>query len=554
MFRPGEDHSPADARRLPLLIAVLALTITACGDGMPWSTSSDTSPPEAVAPSGRDTTTPRKTATKTTPSAPSGEVSTLDGAASAVVRIEARGTFVDPVFQAYEFAGSGSGFIIDPSGIAVTNNHVVTGAGILQVYVGEDQDSPLNARVLAVSGCSDLAVIDIEGDGFPYLSWYDGEIRPGIEVFSAGFPLGTDEYTLTRGIVSKSDTVLESAWASVDHVIEHDSRTRPGDSGGPLLTSDGYVIGVNYAGEDTYDFNYAISVVTARELVERLREGSDVDSLGINGSAVYDDQGGPTGVWVASVESGSPADLAGILPGDVLLTLEGISLSTDGTMAEYCDVIRTHAAGDVLAVEVLRHDTGEFFEGQINGTPLAASVSFANELSGTTNDTSLPDYTSYMLISDNMGTIEVHVPSEWSDIDGASYTDINGNFIFDVTASPDLDGFQGSWDTPGVSVAFSEDLLHQENETDELFIDSLYDAYIQSCDFGGRKVYEDPLYHGWYDIYENCGGVGTTVVVLGVMPSDLSYLIVVQFQAVTDRDFEALDTVLDTFVVVRGLP
>ncbi len=322
------------------------LLLAACGGGSISTTTGATSPPESAA-----ETTPTTT--------PSGQVSTLDDAASAVVRIEARGTFVDPAVGAFETAGSGSGFIIDPSGIAVTNNHVVTGAGLLQVYVGEDQTSPLNARVLAVSECSDLAVIDIEGEGFPYLSWYDGEIKPGVEVFSAGFPLGTDEYTLTGGIVSKNDTVLESAWASVDNVIEHDARIRPGNSGGPLLTTDGRVIGINYAGEETYDFNFAISVVAAQGLVEQLRAESDVDALGLNGSAIYDDASGLTGVWVASVESGSPADLAGILPGDVVLTLEGVSLSTDGTMAEYCDVIRSHKAGDVLTVEVLRYESNE---------------------------------------------------------------------------------------------------------------------------------------------------------------------------------------------------
>ncbi|MCZ6662836.1 MAG: S1C family serine protease [Actinobacteria bacterium] len=511
------------------------LLLAACGGGSTSTTTGSTSPAESVAETTQTTT-------------PSGQVSTLDDAASAVVRIEARGTFVDQAVGAFESAGSGSGFIIDPSGIAVTNNHVVTGAGILQVYVGEDQTSPLNARVLAVSECSDLAVIDIDGEGFPYLSWYDGEIKPGVEVFSAGFPFGTDEYTLTGGIVSKKDTVLESAWASVDHVIEHDARIRPGNSGGPLLTADGQVIGVNYAGEDTYDFNFAISVVAAQTLVEQLRGESNVDALGLNGSAIYDDASGLTGVWVSSVESGSPADLAEILPGDVVLTLEGVSLSTDGTMAEYCDVIRSHTAGDVLAVEVLRYDTNEFLEGRINGTPLEVSVSFANELSGTVDEGPTTGYTSYTSISDDTGAIVVDVPSEWLDVDGRSYTDDAGNLLFDVSAAPDLIGFLGSWDVPGVSVTASSDLAFFE--TEESILDGVEDTYLGSCEYGGREVYVDPVFAGFYDLYVNCGGVGTTVVVLAATPDDLSYVVVVQFQAVADRDFDALDAVLDTFNVI----
>ena len=527
-----------DIRRISLLIGILSLALAACGSGAASTTTVAKPPPEPVA----DTTQP---------TIPSGQVSTLEDAASAVIRIEARGTFVDPVAGAFESAGSGSGFIIDPSGIAVTNNHVVTGAGLLQVWVGENQTSPLNARVLAVSECSDLAVIDIDGEGFPYLSWYDGEIKPGVDVFSAGFPLGTDEYTLTRGIVSKNDTVLESSWASVDHVIEHDARIRPGNSGGPLLTSDGQVIGINYAGEDTFDFNFAISVAAAQGLVQQLRGETDVDSLGLNGSAIYDDPFGQTGVWVSSVESGSPADLAGILPGDVVVTLEGVSLSTDGTMAEYCDVIRSHAPGDVLAVEVLRFDTNEFLEGRINGTPLEVSVSFANELSGTTDEGASAGYTSYMSISDDTGAIVADVPSEWSDVDGRSFTDEAGNLLFDVSAAPDLDGFWGSWEVPGVSVTASSDLGF--NETEESMLDHLADTYLGSCDYDGREVYADPVFVGFYDLYLDCGGVGATVVVLAATPDDLSYLVVVQFQAVADRDFDALDTVLNTFNVIGAV-
>ena len=527
-------------RRILLVIGVLSLVFAACGGEEGASTTTGvTSPAES-------------TTTETTqPATPEGQASTLDDAASAVVRIEARGTFVDAAVGAFESAGTGSGFIIDPAGIAVTNNHVVTGAGLLQVYVGEDQTSPINARVLAVSECSDLAVIDIEGDGFPYVSWYDGEIKPGLEVFSAGFPLGTDEYTLTKGIVSKNDTVLESAWASVDHVIEHDARIRPGNSGGPLLTTDGQVVGINYAGEGTFDFNFAISVAAARGLVEKLREESNVDALGLNGSAIFDDESGLTGVWVSSVESGSPADLAGILPGDVVVSLEGVSLSTDGTMAEYCDVIRSHTPEDVLAVEVLRFDTNEFLEGRINGTPLEVSVSFANELSGTTDEGPTTSYTAYVSIYDDTGAIVADVPSEWSDVDGSSYTDSAGNLIFDVSAAPDLAGFAGSWDVPGVSVTASSDLANFE--TVESILDNLQAGYLESCEDGGRDFYADPIFTGSYDLYLDCGGAGTTVVVLAAVPEDLSYLVVVQFQAVADRDFDALDTLLNTFNVIGGV-
>ena len=151
----------------------------------------------------------------------SGAVTSYQDARGAVIQIEAQGTFVDPEWGEYSGAGRGSGFIIDPSGIAVTNNHVVTGAAKLQVWIGGDTSKSYNARVLGVSECSDLAIIDIDGDGFPYLEWYDAPVQVGLDVYTAGFPLGDPEYTLTKGIVSKENADGETTWASVETVIMH---------------------------------------------------------------------------------------------------------------------------------------------------------------------------------------------------------------------------------------------------------------------------------------------------------------------------------------------
>ena len=173
-----------------------------------------------------------------------GAVTTLDGVRSAVIRIVAEGTFVDPNFgEQLNAAGSGSGFIISASGIAVTNNHVVTGAGLVRVFLN-GSSQPVNARLLGASECSDLAVIDIEGDGHPFLTLREGSITAGLDAFAAGFPLGNPEYTLTRGIVSKTRADGESEWASVDFVLEHDAQINPGSSGGPLVDADGSLIGI----------------------------------------------------------------------------------------------------------------------------------------------------------------------------------------------------------------------------------------------------------------------------------------------------------------------
>src|SRR4030067_1505238 len=130
---------------------------------------------------------------------PSVLVLNLTDLKKATIQIEAQGTFIDPQFgYMANQAGRGSGFIIDPSGIAVTNNHVVTGAALLKVWIGGDTNKVYNARILGVSECSDLALIDIDGDDFPYLDWHSGPVNVGLEVFAAGFPLGEPDRQSTR--------------------------------------------------------------------------------------------------------------------------------------------------------------------------------------------------------------------------------------------------------------------------------------------------------------------------------------------------------------------
>ena len=362
----------------------------------------------------------------------SGAVSDLQGVRGAVIQIEAQGTFVDPEWGEYSGAGRGTGFIIDSSGIAVTNNHVVTGAALLKVWIGGDTSQSYNARVLGVSECSDLAVIDIDGEGFPYLDWYEGDIQVGLEVYTAGFPLGEPEYTLTKGIVSKENANGETSWASLDSVIMHDATINPGNSGGPLIDKSGKVVAINYAAYKSADQYFAINRDVAVPIINTLRGGQDVDSVGINGTAVSTEDGSLSGIWVSSVASGSPADRAGLAAGDILTSMEGFPIATDGTMSDYCDIIRTHTPQDTMGVEVLRFASGEFLEGQLNGTELAVVDSFDIEDPGTQAggdapafyfedfepDSTTVDYWSWFLTSGNENEFDIYTQG--------------GNLVFDI--------------------------------------------------------------------------------------------------------------------------
>lgn len=533
---------PIPARSLTIVpILGIAMLASACGSDVTASDLRDlTSTTTAEVPT--TTAQPPVSLPVTTVPASTVPASSLDSVQGATVQIVAQGTFVDPEFGAYESVGRGSGFIVDPSGIAVTNHHVVGGAGLIQVYV-QGEDKPRNAKVLGVSECSDLAVIDIEGDPLPALSWYRGDVTPGLEVYAAGYPLGDPEFTLTRGIVSKADAAGETQWASIDHAIEHDANTQPGNSGGPLVSADGEVVAINYAsGSSTNtDQFFSIEASDAAGIIAEMTAGNDVDSLGVNGQIVMSDDGSIAGLWVSGVESGSPADDTGIEPGDIITRIEGVSVGTDGTMADYCDVMRTHNPGDVLSVEVLRFATEEVLTGQFNGEYLTTAFSFADSVD--TGTDAGAEYTEYTTVTDDSGTLTVSVPTAWSSIDGAP-VDIDGVSSPSIIASTDVAAYNSAWDVPGVQFVASEALTG-------FTADELLDlGATTECTFESREDYDDGAFVGRFDTYSNCGGTGATSIVVAAFPADGSYGVLVVVQVVTDADLVALDEIIRTFNVV----
>jgi len=499
-----------------------------------------------------------ETTAKSTPaSAPTEAVTqdALEKIRSATVQIEATGSFVDPELgNLYNAGGRGTGVIIDPSGIAVTNNHVVTGAATLKVWL-EGETEPRNATVLGASECWDLAVIDIQGEDFPYLEFSDVEVSPGLEVYAAGFPLGDPEYTLTKGIVSKANANGETYWASVKGVLEHDSRIRSGNSGGPLVDMQGNIVGINYAANDQTDQNFAIRTKDAQSVIETLRSGKDFESIGINGQAVMSDDGTLSGIWVSSVKSGSPADKTGVKGGDMITRMEGLVLATDGTMADYCDVLRTRKPEDTLSIEVLRFADQEYLTGQLNGRTLETSFSFANELgseSGT--ETGAAGNGENVLVQDDEGAIEVSIPASWSQVDGSNWVSDDEVIGSSITAAADVDRFLNTYEEPGVFFGVSDQLAKLGGYIQVL--DVYRDNFRSDCKNKGRFDYEDSAFEGAYDVYENCSGSRNTMVVLSARPivNKTSLLVTIMFNSMTDSDLDVLDEILRTFDVVGSLP
>ncbi len=544
---------------LLLLGSIILITSVACGSNTNVATQAVATP--TVMPE-KPTELPVPTETQV----PSGLVTNLTDLKKATIQIESQGTFIDPEFGTLvNTAGRGSGFIIDPSGIAITNNHVVTGAALLKVWVGGDTGKVYNARILGVSECSDLAVIDIEGDGFPYLSWYAGATKVGLEVYLAGFPLGDPEFTMTKGIVSKEKTSGETYWASVDSVIEHTAISNPGNSGGPLVDANAKVVGIHYAGASSTNQYFAIDHLDALTVIDQLRTGKDVDSIGINGQAVSAEDGSLTGIWVSSVKSGSPADKAGVKAGDIVTSLENLVLATDGTMKDYCDILRTHKPEDTLALEILRWGTQEVLDGQLNGRTLEVAYTFTSpqptdagtaQASPTGTGTSIPANNceaskteGYNTCWDDTGKISVDVPNGWTDVIGTNWVYDNEDIGVAISVAPSLSDFENYYDVEGMFFGASDTFAQIGGYVE--FLDYYGASYQEKCTWVGRYNYNDGIYRGKYDRYTECGGsTGFDTYFLSAVDilNPTSKIIMVEI-SINSADTFIIDQIWGTFFV-----
>ena len=229
-------------------------------------------------------------------------------------------------------ASLGSGFIIDPSGIVVTNNHVIANAE--QITVTFADDTTLQAEVIGRDAVTDLALLKVEPKApLPAAAWGDStKTKVGDWVLAIGNPFGLGG-TVTAGIISATARDIHSG--PYDDFLQTDASVNRGNSGGPMFNLAGEVIGINTAifspSGGSIGIGFAIPSALARPIVEQLKATGKVERgwIGARIQPVTDeiaeavglDKG--RGAMIAAVDPGSPAAQAKLQPGDVILTYDG---------------------------------------------------------------------------------------------------------------------------------------------------------------------------------------------------------------------------------------
>ena len=255
-----------------------------------------------------------------------------------VAKIEVSQTAKTRSGQPRERQGGGSGFVFTPDGLILTNSHVVHEATRIDVSLADGRRFP--ARLIGDDPGSDLAVIQIDvpthdSSGLAVAPLGDSQrLRVGQLVIAIGNPYGF-QYTVTAGVVSALGRSLRSyAGRLIDDVVQTDASLNPGNSGGPLVTSDGQVVGVNTAMIPmAQGLCFAIGINTAKFVAGRLLQHGRIrrSYIGVEAQTAplhrrlvrfYDLQQ-ESGVIVLAVNEGSPGRKAGLREGDVIIALDG---------------------------------------------------------------------------------------------------------------------------------------------------------------------------------------------------------------------------------------
>ncbi|MCB1355291.1 MAG: Do family serine endopeptidase [Maritimibacter sp.] len=265
-----------------------------------------------------------------------------------------------PDGQPYMVSGLGTGFVIEPDGLIVTNAHVVDGAETVKVTLEDGRK--FDATVIGTDPSTDLALVRIAGvSDLPTVSFGDSDaLQVGEDVVAIGNPFGLGN-SVTSGIISALGRDIQSG--PYDNFIQTDAAINKGNSGGPLFSTDGKVVGINTAilspSGGSVGIGFAIPANLAQQVVADLEADGHVSRgwLGVAIQPVSEDTAAalgmdvPEGVLISSVTPDTPAATAELKRGDIVLAVNGTEVKTP---AELSRAIAMEAPGSTVTLSLLR--------------------------------------------------------------------------------------------------------------------------------------------------------------------------------------------------------
>ena len=256
--------------------------------------------------------------------------------------------------------GAGTGIIIDPSGVVLTNNHVIAAATDITVF-STATGQTYGADVVGYDRVHDVAVLQLRGAGALPAAAIGGPVALGEPIAALGNTGGQGgaASVIPGRVIGLNQTVhaseaLTGAQETLHGLIQVDAAIKPGDSGGPIVNQNGEVIGMNVAATDTYKMTggtgFAIPIGQAMDIAGQIRAGSPSPEVHIGATAflglgVVDSDG--EGARVARVVPTGPAGAAGLVPGDVITRVNGIRIADATAVA---DALSNFHPGDTITL------------------------------------------------------------------------------------------------------------------------------------------------------------------------------------------------------------
>ena len=279
--------------------------------------------------------------------------------APAVVTVSTKGVTSNGFFQ-QQYEGVGSGFIINEDGYILTNYHVIEGASEISVTLSDN--TTVAAKVVNYDENQDVAMLKITDSDVKIPAVVElgdsDQLRQGESVIAIGTPLSTNlSQTVTNGIVSALNRNVETESGVMQNLIQTDASINPGNSGGPLVNTRGQVVGINTmkaTGTDTEGIGFAIPINDISDKIESLSK--PILNLGISIRTVDETLANKLsmeqGLYVVEVNEFSPAEKAGVKPGDLIVKVDGQRVKTFDELKE---IKNSKNDGDTITLEVIRY-------------------------------------------------------------------------------------------------------------------------------------------------------------------------------------------------------